>query len=174
MDAWRNGTAKANGKSLNAVLLWKSRDVADFCSWQGMLVTVQDNASAHGPENRLCAEPQSGLWMGSTEDLWQRGPIKGWGGPWWDSPVQANEASDPFLMTSFPHACVHMSHQDNQAVRFSIEIDFQGNGSWHELKNIEVPAKGYRCHNFEPGFTAHWIRFRCDRDCTASVQLAYS
>jgi len=147
---------------------------ADFCSWQGLLVSAQDNASAHGPENRLCAEPQSGLWMGSTEDLWQRGPVKGWGGPWWESATEAGQASDPFLMTGFTNACVHLSHQSDQAVRFSIEIDFQGNGSWHELNSVEVPANGYRCQVFDSGFSAHWIRFRSDRDCIATAQLAYS
>jgi hypothetical protein len=161
--------------------IWGVRPIAshlwvhtDFCAWRGLLVTTQDNASAHGKENRLCAEPQSGLWLGKTEDLWSFGPVKGWGGPWWETDVEADVPSDPYLMTGFGQACAHLSQRGGAAARFQIEIDFMGNGNWQMLCELEVPANGYTCHVFEPGFSAHWVRFRSRQATTATAQLAYS
>ena len=148
--------------------------MTDFCSYRGMTVLAADNASAHGAENRLCAEPQSGLWFGKTDDLWHFGPAKGWGGPWWATPVQAAEPSDPYLMTGFVHKCAHLSHDAAHSVSFEIEVDIQGNGCWHTLTTVEVPANGYRAHVFPTGFSAHWVRFRASADCRATAQLHYT
>ncbi len=71
------------------------RVVPDFCHWRGLFVMASDQID-HDQ-----GQPQSGLWFGDLDDLWQMGKPTGWGGPWWDTPVQAQEVSDPFLMTGF-------------------------------------------------------------------------
>jgi hypothetical protein len=146
----------------------------DFCSWKGLLVIGADNASHDFGHNGQCAEPQSGLWFGRTDDLWKLGKPKGWGGPWWEDLVEAGQPSDPYLMTGFDKKTLHLSHKHNVAVTFRIEVDFLGNGAWHTYANIEVPANGYKPHVFPDGFSAHWLRVVSGRTCTATAQLHYT
>ena len=147
---------------------------ADFCSWKGMLVIGADNASHEFGGNVLCAEPQSAVWMGKTDDLWKLGKPKGWGGPWWETKVKAGEPSDPFLMTGFEHKCIHLSQRGKKKIRFTLEVDFLGSGDWHDYREFEVGPDGYEAFPFPPGFSAHWIRVRTDRDAVCSAQLHYT
>jgi hypothetical protein len=148
--------------------------LGDFCTFRGMLVLGADNASpAHG-ENHLAGEPQSGLWFGKTDDLWSFGKPKGWGGVWWDEPVQAGKPSDPYLMTGFDQKVLHLSHKADWMVDFKVEVDFLGMGDWHTYEVISVPPCGYRYHTFPPGFSAHWVRITAEHDCVASGYLHYT
>jgi len=148
--------------------------IPDFCSWQGMLVLGSDNASADAGGNLVTAEPQSGLWFGKTDDLWNFGKPKGWGGPWWEEAVKADVPSDPYLMTGFEHKCLHVQHQYGNPVRFDIELDFAGHGHFHRYTTIDVGAKGYAVHVFPPGLSAHWIRLVPQANCVATAQLIYT
>jgi hypothetical protein len=146
----------------------------DFCSWQGMLVIGSDNCSADGGTNLQCAEPQSGLWFGKTDDLWKLGKPKGWGGPWWSTLVRANVPSDPYMMTGFDQKSIHLEHDADKTVNFSIEVDFTGNGKFRRYATIAVEGGAYQHHCFASGFSAHWVRVVADADCTATVQLHYT
>jgi len=146
----------------------------DFCNWNGLLVIGADNTSHEGGGNVQCAEPQSGLWFGRTDDLWKLGKPKGWGGPWWEDAIKAGEPSDPYLMTGFDKKVIHLSHDADRPVNFDIEVDFLGCGAWKTYRRIEVPAKGYAPHVFPEGFSAHWVRVVASIDCVATAQLHYT
>ncbi len=148
--------------------------LGDFCSWRGMLVMGADNASSSHQNNELCAEPQSGLWFGKTDDLWQFGSPAGWGGPWWEDDVKAGEPSDPYLMTGFINKVIHLSHESSEPVTFTIEVDFLGSAAWKTYATIEVPANGYVPHVFPAGFSAHWVRVVASKNCRATAQLHYT
>ncbi len=148
--------------------------MGDFCSYRGMLVLGSDNASAHGNANHLTAEPMSGLWFGKTDDLWQFGKPAGWGGVWWDTPVKAGEPSDPYLMTGFDQKVLHLTHESDQTVNFTVEVDFLGTGAWKPYATFSVGAHGYEHHEFPPGFSAHWVRVTSDADCPATAYLTYT
>ncbi|MBN1510340.1 MAG: hypothetical protein JW955_26060 [Sedimentisphaerales bacterium] len=145
------------------------RVVPDFCYWRGLFVMASDQID-HDQ-----GQPQSGLWFGNIDDLWQMGKPAGWGGPWWSAPVKAGEVSDPFLMTGFDKKVVHLAHQSDQEVTFTIEVDFLGNGSWQPYKSFAVaPPQRYAHHEFPDGFSAHWVRVRVDKACVATVYLFYN
>jgi len=145
------------------------RVVPDFCYWRGLFVMASDQID-HDQ-----GQPQSGLWFGNIDDLWSMGKPAGWGGPWWETPVDAGTASDPFLMTGFDKKVVHLAHGSHQSVTFRIEVDFLGNGTWKPYLNILVPSNtGYVYHVFEDGFSAHWVRVIVDRDCDATVYFMYN
>lgn len=146
----------------------------DFCSWKGMLVLGADNASPSGRHNVLTAEAQSGLWFGKTDDLWSFGKPKGWGGPWWETPVAAGEPSDPYLMTGFDQKCVHLSHDAASSVDVTIEVDALGNGAFHAWKTVTVAPKSGEVVTFPPGFSAHWVRTVANADCVATAQFHYT
>lgn len=150
------------------------RIIGDFCSWNGLLVMAGDQTTPIWDSNAYVGQPQANLWLGKSDDLWQFGQPKGWGGPWYRTPVKAQVPSDPFLMTGFEHKCAHLSHDAAAPVWFRVEVDFCGDGDWHTLTEVEVPARGYVPYCFEPGFSAHWVRFTPSADCTASAQLHYT
>ena len=146
----------------------------DFCTWKGMLVLGADNASpAHG-DNTLCAEPQSGIWMGRTDDLWKNGKPAGWGGPWWSTPVKSGVASDPYLMTGFEHKCLHLFHEEKTAVTFDVELDALGSGAFKRYKSFEVAPGEAVQEAFPTGLSAHWIRVVARQDAVATAQLHYT
>ena len=144
------------------------RVVPDFCSWRGLFVMASDEIRDDE------GQPQSGLWFGNLDDLWQMGKPVGWGGPWWDTPVEAEQWSDPFLMTGFDKKGVHLAHDAKERVRFFIEVDFLGDGSWKEYGQFDVfPDKGYAHHEFPDGFSAHWVRVKANKACRATVYFVY-
>lgn len=146
----------------------------DFCTYRGMLVLGSDNASPHHGANQLAGEPQSGLYFGKTDDLWQFGKPAGWGGVWWEDEVSAGETSDPYLMTGFDQKVLHLSNESDSAVDFTLEVDFLGNGKWQRYDSFLVEAKGYGHHAFPPGYSAHWARIRSERNCVATAYFTYT
>ena len=119
-------------------------------------------------------EPQAGLWFGSTDELWRFGSPQGWGGPWWNTPVKGGEPSDPYLMTGFEHKVLHLYHDAPQVTAFIVEVDFLGNGTWKQYMRIPVAAGGYEHHEFPAGFSAHWVRVRAEKACTATAYFMYT
>lgn len=150
------------------------RIVGDFCSWNGMLVLAGDQTTPISDGNPHAGQPQANLWFGKTDDLWSFGKPQGWGGPWWETAVTADEPSDPYLMTGFEHKCLHLRHDAETTVDFTIEVDFMGTGQWNAYHTVSVGARGYDCFVFPTGFSAHWVRVRPSADCTATAQLVYT
>lgn len=146
----------------------------DFCTWKGMLIIGADNASADGEGNVLCAEPQSAVWMGRTEDLWNLGKPSGWGGPWWQEPVQKGQASDPYLMTGFDKKCLHLHSENGTPATFRVEVDFRGDGHWMPYATLTTGDGGYVYHTFPIGFSAHWVRIVAQTETIATAQLHYT
>ena len=146
----------------------------DFCTYRGMLVLGADNASPHNGANHLAGEPQSGLYFGKTDDLWQFGKPAGWGGVWWEDEVSAGEISDPYLMTGFDKKVLHLSNASDSAARFVLEVDFLGNGKWMTYDRFDVDSQGYVYHAFPAGYSAHWVRLRCENDCVATAYFTYT
>ncbi len=144
------------------------RIVPDFCFWRGMFVMAGDQID-HDQ-----GQPQSGLWFGDIDDLWHMGKPAGWGGPWRETAVKAHEISDPFLMTGFDKKVLHLSHDNPGDVRFVVEVDFLGDGSWKRYTELNVPAKGYVHHEFPDGFSAHWARITAERACAATAWFMYN
>ena len=144
------------------------RIVPDFCYWRGMFVMAGDQT------DNAVGQPQSGLWFGNIDALWQMGKPSGWGGPWWDTEIRAGEPSDPFLMTGFDKKVLHLTHDAHGSVAFTIEVDFLGNGTWVEYEVVTVSRGGYEHHIFPDGFSAHWVRLRSSRNCRATAHFIYS
>ena len=146
--------------------------LGDFCTFRGMLVLGADNASPSHGDSPTTAEPQSGIWLGKTDDLWQFGKPKGWGGPWWDYKVKANIPSDPYLMTGFDKKCLHIKHNESKEINFNIELDFMGHGEFECYETVKTNK--YYVHVFPEGLSAHWVRLISNKDCIATAQFHYT
>lgn len=161
--------------------LWGVRPISthlritpDYCSWRGLLVLAGNQTTPIGDTNLLVGQPQAGLWFGKTDDLWQFGKPKGWGGPWWKAEVKAGEASDPFLMTGFDQKVLHLVDHSEKPVEVTVEVDFLGDGSWQEYDRMELKAGAYSHHEFSAGFSAHWVRLRSAEDGKVTGYFVYS
>ena len=150
------------------------RMIPDFCSWRGLLVLAGNQVTPIHDSNALAGDPQSNLWFGKTDDLWQFGKPKGWGGPWWDQYVKADVPSDPYLMTGFEHKVLHLSNDIDDEVPFDIEVDFLGTGNWKPYSRMTLGPRGYVHHVFDSGFSAHWVRIIPRKDCKATAHFIYT
>ena len=150
------------------------RVIPDYCSWRGLFVLAGNQVTPIWDNILHAGEPQSNLWFGKTDDLWQFGKPAGWGGPWWEQPVTAGEPSDPYLMTGFDRKVLHLSHDATGPVTFIVEVDFLGIQAWKTYQEITVPASGYVHHEFPIGFSAHWVRVTLDNSCSASAYFHYT
>jgi len=124
--------------------------------------------------NPLAGISQSNLWFGKVADLKTWGPRSGWGGVWRHDTVKAHQPSDPFLIAGFENRTLHLAHQSDTPVTFTLEIDAQGNGQWRTYKTLSVPAKGYVYHVFPKDLAAEWIRVQADKECMATAYFHYA
>jgi hypothetical protein len=150
------------------------RMIPDYCTWRGMLVLSGNQVTPIFDSNPFAGEPQSNLWFGKTDDLWNFGKPAGWGGPWWKDAVTAGVPSDTYLMTGFDKKVVHITQSSDATVEFAVEIDFTGAGDWVAYTTLAVPSGGYAHHEFPSGFSAHWVRLIPSHDCTATAQFIYT
>lgn len=161
--------------------LWGVRPISthlritpDYCSWRGLLVLAGNQTTPIGDTNLLVGQPQAGLWFGKTDDLWQFGKPKGWGGPWWKADVSAGQPSDPFLMTGFDQKVLHLVNHGDKPVEVTVEVDFLGDGTWQEYDRMRLKPGFYWHHEFPAGFSAHWVRLTCSDEGKMTGYFTYS
>jgi len=129
----------------------------DYCWWNGQLVMGRDDASTTGG-NSWAGQSHSAPWFGQLSDLEQWGPPAGFGGPWKEDAVVAQNPSDPFLIRGFQNRVLHLKHATESPVSFALEYDTDGTGTWRELTAINLPAAGYAWYLLPRGLTAAWVR----------------
>jgi hypothetical protein len=146
--------------------------IYDFCSWRGLLVLsgVEKDASSDG---HVFGNGDAKVWFGAIDDLWKLGKPTGQGGPWMNTPVEANRPSDPYLMAGYDKKTLTLSHDASEEVTFDLEVDFYAADEWHRHQRITVPAGKAHTFEFPSGYAAHWIRFKADKNCKATAQLKY-
>lgn len=161
--------------------LWGVRPISthlritpDYCSWRGLLVLAGNQTTPINDTNLLVGQPQAGLWFGKTDDLWQFGKPKGWGGAWWKAEVKGGEASDPFLMTGFDQKVLHLVNHGEKWVEITVEVDFLGDGSFQEYDRMRLKPGMYWHHEFPASFSAHWVRLTCSDDGNVTGYFVYS
>ena len=152
-----------------------SKRIADFCTWNGLLVLtgVQKNAAATDEHVFQHPDGKTALWFGGIDDLWKLGKPVGRGGPWLDEEVAAGEVSDPYLMAGYDRKTVEIQHLSKQSVKITLEVEIDGSGLWLPYQTFTVPAGAKMLHAFPAAFSARWIRARCHQPTTVSVQLQY-
>ncbi len=151
-----------------------SKQITDFCSWNGLLVLagVRDDATddAHV---FLDASHNVGLWFGGVDDLWQLGKPVGVGGPWRDSDVKAGIPSDPYLMLGYDDKSFELSHQSSEVIEFTVQVDITGMGAWADYQSYRVAPGEALSERFPAGFSANWVRLISQRDTKATATFTY-
>ena len=152
-----------------------NRRIKDYCSYRGLLVLtgVAADAPTDSPHIVRSDDGQVALWVGVVDDLWKLGKPAGCGGVWNNTAVQAQEKSDPYLMTGFDRKQLRLSHTATAPVRFTVEVDITGEGKWIGYKQVPVAAGEEFVHEFPEAFQAYWVRFVADTSCEATAWLEY-
>lgn len=146
-----------------------NRRIKDYCSYRGLLFI--SGISADGPHIIHSDDGKVALWAGAVDDLWQFGKPRGTGGPWKDTAVKADVASDPYLMTGFDKKTLKVSA--DAAVKVRVEVELTGTGLWRTWQTLSVAPGKATEYRFPDAFNAYWVRVVADHDCTATAQLRY-
>lgn len=138
-------------------------------------MTGIDPAKAKGNEHVIVSEDQkAAVWVGVIDDLWKMGKPTGKGGPWKDAAVQANEPSDPYLIGFYDKKKLTLSHDLEEVVTYTVEVEPVGHGPWMEYKIFTVAEGESLTFEFPDEFQARWIRFKTNKDCKATTWLEYN
>ncbi len=153
--------------------------VGDFCRWNDRIVLGCDDTARSEFLNKRKAkgaingpgQSQSNLQFLKPSQLDEFGPALGRGAVWLDDDVKANEPSDAFLFAGFTLRSLHLAHESDVPVTFTLEVDAKGDGVWRDLRRIEVVANGSAWTEFSAGEGGAWIRVRASRDCDKSTAM---
>jgi hypothetical protein len=149
--------------------------IQDYCTWRGLLVLTGIEPGPHASNRHIIQslDGQCAVWVGAVDDLWDLGKVRGQGGPWKDTAVQAHQPSDPYLFTGFDRKTLHLSHQSDSALGITAQIDITGEGHWRSFSIWTVQPGQKIEYRFPPGYNAYWIRFHTDRDAKVTAWLDY-
>lgn len=163
----------AGGFALVRPVVTHNQMIHDFCSYRGLLICsgVAGDMPRDNPHIIRSDDGKAALWAGAVDDAWKLGKPRGQGGPWKDSKVKAGVFSDPYLMTAYDRKKLTLT--SDQPATITAEIEIAGNGTWVVYERFQVSAGKSMEHGFPDAFSAYWIRFSADRDCTASATLEY-
>lgn len=145
--------------------------IHDFCSHNGLLLFTGIDSHTDSHHIIRSEDGKAALWAGVVDDLWKLGKPRGTGGPWFNTPVEANQPSDPYLMTAYDRKKVSMSSTQN--VTLHIEVDLDGTGLWVPYESFNLQAGATIEHEFPEEFSAYWVRSTCDRATVATVMFTY-
>lgn len=148
-----------------------NRLIHDLCGYRGLLVMsgVSKDAPTSNKHIIRSTDGKTAIWAGNIDDLWKLGKARGIGGPWNDSKVKSNTKSDPYLMTGYDKKLLTLT--SSVPTTITAEIDITGNDDWAPYMSFKVTNQA--THSFPDSFSAYWIRFHSDKDCTASAILTY-
>ncbi len=149
--------------------------INDYASYRGLLIMtgVNDSINADNRHIFASADGKAKIWAGVIDDLWKLGKPTGHGGPWNNTKVKAHVPSDPYLIGFYDDKTMTLSHDANEQVSFTIEVDPSGQGPWIPYKKVIVkPGENYT-YSFDKSFQSRWIRFSVDRNCKATAWLNY-
>jgi hypothetical protein len=138
-----------------------NRHVVDYCSYRGMLILSGIAGNVRSDDGK------ASIWAGVVDDLWKFGKAVGYGGPWNDSAVKANQPSDPYLMNGYDAR--HLEISADRPCKIRVEVDLTGDGHWVTYSTADQKLS----HDFPAAYNAFWIRFTSDTDCKATAQLEY-
>ena len=83
----------------------------------------------------------------------------------------AGEPSDPYLMTGYDRKTVEITADED--VNITLEVDVDHQTGFHKYRSFKVKAGETVKHQFETGYSAHWVRAVADRDCKVTVWFEY-
>lgn len=149
--------------------------IHDYASYRGMLIMsgIDPDEGKDNPHVIVSDDGKAAVWAGVIDDLWKMGKPTGKGGPWKNTAVKANQPSDPYLIGFYDDRTLSLSHDGDEPVTFSIEVEPIGHGPWMTYQKVSVAQGETFKHTFPDNFQSRWIRFSCNKAVTATAWLEY-
>ena len=149
-----------------------NKRIDDFATWRGLLWLSGVKPDAPASEHVIRSDDgKMALWAGGVDELWKLGKPVGQGGPWKETLVEKGVPSDPYLMNGFDQKRLTLKADRDCIV--TIEVDFDLHSGFHPYLSLQLVANQETEYLFPSGFSAHWVRFVCDADATATAWLHY-
>lgn len=144
--------------------------IGDFTRWNDRIVFGCDDTAKSEFLNKRKAkgnlagpgQSQSNLWFVEPSKLDEIGPALGRGAVWMNEDVAAKTTSNAYLFAGYANRSLHLSHESDSPVTFTIEVDAKGDGQWKELRTVTVPGKGYAWTAFAAEEGGAWVRLKND------------
>lgn len=166
--------ANAGGFAKIRPIATHNKQIADYCSYRGLLVLAGASPDAPPSEHVVrSSDNRVALWVGMIDDLWRLGKPRGVGGPWSTTPVEPHQPSDSYLMTGYDRKSFTLRHDADEPVEFTLEIDPTGAGDWQVWKRYTVSPNNSETDRFPRALNAYWLRTTVDKKCRASAQFTY-
>jgi hypothetical protein len=149
--------------------------INDYASFMGMLIMTGIDPKALGNNKNIftSADRKAAVWAGVIDDLWKMGKPIGKGGPWLNTQVTADIASDPYLFGGYDKRTVQLAHQNSAAVNFTLQLDATGDGVWYDYTSLTVPVGKTVTFQFPDQVQSKWIRVVVDKDAVVSTSFEY-
>ncbi len=140
--------------------------IGDFCRWGDKVVLGCDDSAKSEFLNKRRAkgtidgpgQSHSNLWFVDPARLDALGPALGRGALWADDAVKAGVASDPYLFAGYAVRSLALAHGGAAPLRFKIEVDRAGDGTWSLLREVEAAAGRLTVLIFEAAEPGAWLR----------------
>ena len=101
-------------------------------------------------------QSQSNLWFIEPAMIDQLGPAIGRGAVWLNDQIEADQLSDPFLVSGFQKRAVHIV--TDKPTKCTIEVDRKGDGEWKKWQEIDID--GYYWYDIDQSLEAIWVRLK--------------
>jgi len=149
--------------------------IHDYASYRGMLVMtgIDPAETSQNPHIINSKDGVASVWVGTIDDLWKTGKPAGEGGPWKNTVVKAGLPSDPYLIGFYDKRTLIISHDSRETVKFKMEADPTGEGTWMKFKDLTVKTGESYTYQFPDSFQSRWIRITADKECKATSLFRY-
>ena len=148
--------------------------IHDYASYRGLLIMTGLDPNVEENDHIIrSSDGKAAVWAGAIDDLWELGKPTGRGGPWKDTEVSAGQTSDPYLIGFYDDKTLTITHDAEEAVVFTIEVEPLGHGPWMIYEEVSVQPGETFTHQFPDHFHARWIRFSSNKNCKATTWLVY-
>ncbi|MGO3806932.1 MAG: hypothetical protein ACTJHT_11570 [Sphingobacterium sp.] len=147
--------------------------VHDFASFRGLFIISGITPTGNSEHIIRSKDGKAAIWAGAIDDLWKLGKITGYGGPWDNTAVKADEHSDAYLFGFYDNRTLEIKHNASAAVNVTIQLDPTGSGEWMNYKTLKVASRESVNFMFPKDIEARWIRFLSDTDCNVTTLLRY-
>lgn len=157
------GSKSSNGIQMRSNYL---KVIGDFSRWGDHIVFGCDDSAKNEFLNKRLLKSESdgpgqsnsNLWFVKPNQIDQLGPNIGRGSVWLNTDLEAGEVSDPYLFSGFDIRMLVLTHDSEEAVDFTIEIDREGNGEWTSYREINVPDSKSEFITFSEDEKGSWVR----------------
>ncbi|MDD4018863.1 MAG: hypothetical protein PHV28_13075, partial [Kiritimatiellae bacterium] len=140
--------------------------VGDFCRWGNKVVLGCDDSAKSEFLNKRRAKGTAGgpgqsnsnLWFVDPARLDALGPVIGRGALWSGEAVKAGVASEPYLFSGYAARSLALVHGGSAALRFKIEVDRAGDGTWAALRETDAAPGRLTLVTFSAAERGAWVR----------------